>query len=123
MGIARWESIKHSRREVIKAALYGAAAMAVPQVCGSAAAKTLISKRPPMGQRKFVSRAIEETIARVKSSIGDPELAWMFENCYPNTLDTTVELSAAGGKPDTFIITGVSMRCGCAIRRARWGRT
>jgi meiotically up-regulated gene 157 (Mug157) protein len=67
---------------------------------------TFVSKRPPVGQRKFVSRAVEETIVRVKSKIRDPELAWMFENCYPNTLDTTVEFSAAGGKADTFIITG-----------------
>jgi meiotically up-regulated gene 157 (Mug157) protein len=106
MGTARWEPIKHSRREVIKAAVYGAAAMAVPRVCRSATTETFVSKRPPVGQRKFVSRAVEETIVRVKSKIRDPELAWMFENCYPNTLDTTVEFSAAGGKPDTFIITG-----------------
>ena len=30
----------------------------------------------------------------------------MFENCYPNTLDTTVKTSEVGGKPDTFVITG-----------------
>lgn len=59
-----------------------------------------------MGQRKFISRVVEETISRVKAAIGDPELAWMFENCYPNTLDTTVEISGATGCPDTFIITG-----------------
>lgn len=80
--------------------------MAVPRVCRGAAAETFISKRPPVGQRKFVSRAVEETIVRVNGRIGDPELAWMFANCYPNTLDTTVEFSSAGGKPDTFIITG-----------------
>jgi uncharacterized protein len=68
--------------------------------------KTFVSKRPLVSQRKFVSRAVEEAIARVKSRIGDPELGWMFENCYPNTLDTTVEFSAAAGKLDTFIITG-----------------
>ncbi|MFO7768024.1 MAG: glycoside hydrolase family 125 protein, partial [bacterium] len=38
--------------------------------------------------------------------IGDPELAWLFENCFPNTLDTTVEFSTREGKPDTFVITG-----------------
>ena len=59
-----------------------------------------------MEKRKFTSRAVEETIARVKAGIGDPELAWMFENCYPNTLDTTVQMSNAAGRPDTFIITG-----------------
>ena len=30
----------------------------------------------------------------------------MFENCFPNTLDTTVNFSILNGKPDTFVITG-----------------
>jgi uncharacterized protein len=90
----------------LKTAICGAVAMAMPGVAAGAAAETFVSKRPAVGQRKFVSRAVEETIVRVKSRIGDPELAWMFENCYPNTLDTTVEFSSEGGKPDTFIITG-----------------
>ena len=30
----------------------------------------------------------------------------MFENCYPNTLDTTVDYELIDGKPDSFIITG-----------------
>jgi meiotically up-regulated gene 157 (Mug157) protein len=36
----------------------------------------------------------------------DPKLAWMFENCFPNTLDTTVKFARKNGKPDTFVITG-----------------
>jgi uncharacterized protein len=32
--------------------------------------------------------------------------AWMFENCYPNTLDTTVNFRMVDGKPDAFVITG-----------------
>jgi len=42
----------------------------------------------------------------MKDAIADPELAWLFENCFPNTLDTTVRYSTTGGKPDTFVITG-----------------
>jgi uncharacterized protein len=42
-----------------------------------------------------VSRAVEETVGRVKGLIADPELAWMFENCYPNTLDTTVQIATS----------------------------
>ena len=64
------------------------------------------SKRPPLSQRKFTSKAVERTIAKVESAIKDPELAWLFENCYPNTLDTTVNYSVIDGKPDTFVITG-----------------
>jgi meiotically up-regulated gene 157 (Mug157) protein len=59
-----------------------------------------------MAKRKFVSEAVERQLSIVKASIGDPKLAWMFENCYPNTLDTTVELGTFNGKPDTFVITG-----------------
>jgi hypothetical protein len=64
------------------------------------------SERPPLSQRNFTSKAVEATIQRVKAQIKDPKLAWMFENCYPNTLDTTVEFAMKDGKPDTFVITG-----------------
>ena len=70
------------------------------------AAESYISQRPAPGKRKFTSRAVEETIVRVKARIGDPKLAWMFENCFPNTLDTTVNFRLVDGKPDTFVITG-----------------
>src|SRR5206468_80467 len=66
----------------------------------------LKSMRPPIDKRKFVSESVEATIASVKKNIADSELAWLFENCYPNTLDTTVEYSVINGKPDGFIITG-----------------
>ena len=36
----------------------------------------------------------------------NPKLAWMFENCFPNTLDTTVHFRMLDGKPDTFVYTG-----------------
>ena len=64
------------------------------------------SRRPPTARRKFTSHAVEQTIVRVKALIGDPELGWMFENCYPNTLDTTVQLGTIDGAADTFVITG-----------------
>ena len=64
------------------------------------------SLRPDTGKRNSISKSVEETIARVKKDISDPEMAWLFENCYPNTLDTTVTYTEPGGKPDTFVITG-----------------
>ena len=65
------------------------------------------SKRPPAGDRKFTSQAVESKIAEVKQVLGpSSELAWMFENCFPNTLDTTVRVGSFEGKPDTFVITG-----------------
>jgi meiotically up-regulated gene 157 (Mug157) protein len=42
----------------------------------------------------------------MKKSIMDEELSWLFENCFPNTLDTTVNYRVVNGKPDTFVITG-----------------
>ena len=57
-------------------------------------------------KRKFSSQSVEKLIAEIKKEIGNKELAWMFENCFPNTLDTTVDFSANNGKPDTYVITG-----------------
>ncbi|MDD2476188.1 MAG: glycoside hydrolase family 125 protein, partial [Dysgonamonadaceae bacterium] len=65
-----------------------------------------VSKRPPLAKRNFVSSAVETTIEQTKSKIKDEKLKWMFENCFPNTLDTTVKHSLKGGRPDTFVITG-----------------
>jgi len=64
------------------------------------------SQRPPKNQRNFTSPVIENTIQEVKKAIEDPELAWMFENCFPSTLDTTVNFEIKNGRPDTFVITG-----------------
>jgi hypothetical protein len=62
--------------------------------------------RVPESQRKFKSPAVEKLIAGIKKSIGNKEIAWLFENCFPNTLDTTVDFEIINGKPDTFVITG-----------------
>jgi uncharacterized protein len=66
----------------------------------------LTTKRPPVSERKFVSRAVEEAISEIKANVKNEDLAWMFENCFPNTLDTTVNFKITDGKPDTFVITG-----------------
>lgn len=65
-----------------------------------------ISKRPLPQNRRFRSKVVDDFIATVKRKIKNPKLAWMFENCYPNTLDTTVYPGDRNGKPDTFVITG-----------------
>ena len=70
------------------------------------AASRFPSKRPPVGQRRFTSDAVEAVIAATKKKIADPELAWLFENCFPNTLDTTVEVGRLDGYEDTFVVTG-----------------
>ena len=62
--------------------------------------------RVPEDKRKFKSRAVERTIETLKARMGNKELAWMFENCFPNTLDTTVDFEVVDGRPDTYVITG-----------------
>ncbi len=64
------------------------------------------SLRIAEAERKFKSAAIEKTIADLKKNIGNKEIARLFENCFPNTLDTTVDFEMINGKPDTFVITG-----------------
>lgn len=64
------------------------------------------SVRPPVEKRTFASEAVERKIQEVKGKINDPERAWLFENCFPNTLDTTVRFREEDGTPDTFVITG-----------------
>ncbi|MEP6898122.1 MAG: glycoside hydrolase family 125 protein [Rhodanobacter sp.] len=95
-----------SRRSVLKAMVIATGGAMLGRMPLALAAPRLSSRRPPLAQRKFVSPAVEALIARTRAKIGDPELAWLFENCYPNTLDTTVQVGTLHGKPDTFIVTG-----------------
>ena len=58
-------------------------------------------------QRLFRSTAVEKEIARVQKLLKNRKLSWMFANCFPNTLDTTVHFrKGSDGKPDTFVYTG-----------------
>ena len=62
--------------------------------------------RVPKGQRKFSSQAVEDLIATVQRGMKNKEMAWLFGNCFPNTLDTTVDFEMLNGRPDTYVITG-----------------
>ncbi len=73
---------------------------------GLAAAVPDVSGRPKPGDRKFRSAAVEDLIVQVGRKIGDPSMALLFANCFPNTLDTTVQPGVFDGKPDTAVITG-----------------
>ena len=98
-----------NRRDFIKTgtlALTGLTLAGTGKLWGTMVKEGLVSRRPVLQQRHFTSPAVEEAIESAKSRIGNPKLAWMFENCFPNTLDTTVETGAKNGKPDTFVITG-----------------
>jgi meiotically up-regulated gene 157 (Mug157) protein len=99
-----------ARRQFLKnATLLGAGLTLAPFVgyaAGQRTAPNFPSQRPALKDRRFTSKAIEAEIIRVKKKIKDPELAWMFENCFPNTLDTTVTVGEVNGQPDTYVITG-----------------
>jgi meiotically up-regulated gene 157 (Mug157) protein len=73
---------------------------------GAAVAPGLPVVRPAAGQRRFRSRAVEAAIAEFQQKVKDPELGWLFGNCFPNTLDTTVTPGIRTGRPDTYVITG-----------------
>jgi len=67
-------------------------------------------QRPPQQCRTFFSQDVEDTIERLNASIVDPDLARLFENSYPNTLDTAIKFhgTAANNSAEelTFVITG-----------------
>lgn len=67
----------------------------------------LKTNRPDKKDRLFHSDAVEKEIDRVKKLLTNKKLAWMFENCFPNTIDTTVHFRIGeDGKNDTFVYTG-----------------
>jgi meiotically up-regulated gene 157 (Mug157) protein len=82
-------------------------------------------QRPDKRCRTFTSPHVEEVIEDIKSRMVNKDLARLFENAFPNTLDTTVrwhvdgtegkkhsELKSRGGTkgswegPQSFIVTG-----------------
>ncbi|KAF2202215.1 hypothetical protein GQ43DRAFT_369628 [Delitschia confertaspora ATCC 74209] len=71
-------------------------------------------QRPIPSCRTFHSPEVEETITRLKDIIVDPDLFRLFENAYPNTLDTTIAWRGyANGENGTttdeelaFVVTG-----------------
>ena len=96
-----------NRREFLQQSGAAAAVMAGPRVLMAEPQGAMpATMRPAKEKRCFSSAAVEAKIAEVSRKIADPQLRWIFENCYPNTLDTTVRLGELDGGPDTFVITG-----------------
>eukprot|EP00698_Gefionella_okellyi_P014282 TRINITY_DN3962_c0_g1_i1.p1 TRINITY_DN3962_c0_g1~~TRINITY_DN3962_c0_g1_i1.p1 ORF type:complete len:339 (-),score=51.71 TRINITY_DN3962_c0_g1_i1:43-1059(-) len=71
---------------------------------------TVPNGRPPIAKRMFSSPSVERVIVNITSRMKDTDLAVIFTNCFPNTLDTTIYYTPhdilRGGLPDTFVITG-----------------
>ncbi|MDB5121248.1 MAG: Tat pathway signal protein [Sphingobacteriales bacterium] len=95
-----------NRNKFLKSAALLSGAVFMNDLSFAAFDADFISKRPPLAKRNFQSKAIEEAIKKFKAGVKNKELAYLFENCFPNTLDTTVFHSEKDGKPDTYVITG-----------------
>jgi meiotically up-regulated gene 157 (Mug157) protein len=95
------ENSSISRRQFLSGA--SAVALRLPAIAQSA---EFASRRPKPSNRRFQSKAVEDFLISTSSRIADPQLAAIFRNCYPNTLDTTVTPGRFEGKPDTVVLTG-----------------
>ncbi len=97
-----------SRRDFIKTSGLALAGLSISKINMEPifALEDYQSKRPPLDKRKFTSQAVEAKIAEIKNNVSNKEISWLFENCFPNTLDTTVKYQILNGRPDTFVITG-----------------
>lgn len=96
-------SIGVSRRDFLAGfSSVAAAAALIPRRAFSQA--SFVSKRPSPALRRFRSKAVDAAIESIAARMRDPELAWLFSNCLPNTLDTTVTFNPSG--PDTVVVTG-----------------
>jgi len=62
--------------------------------------------RTPVNKRHFSSKLVEDMIKEFQKNVADKELGWMFNNCLPNTLDTTVYDESKGNRKLTYVITG-----------------
>lgn len=102
-------------------------------------------QRPSEECRTFYSQEVEDAIERLRPKIVDSELFRLFENAFPNTLDTAVKWKGFAWKDGkegeatdedlAFVITGdmcaisspprsqtdsvLEMQCGCVIRQIK----
>jgi meiotically up-regulated gene 157 (Mug157) protein len=94
-----------TRRSILEGCLACCVASLAPSSMAAGGVE-IIGGRASLAARRFNSPVIESVISNMKQQIADPQLAAMFEQCFPNTLDTTVSPGMFESKPDTFVITG-----------------
>lgn len=94
------------RKFIQNTALFGGLSLLDPFTIAGTPWKEFPIVRVAPGERNFQSSVIEQAIQEFQKNVKDKELGWLFNNCFPNTLDTTVTYSEKQGKPDTYVITG-----------------
>jgi hypothetical protein len=95
-----------NRRTFVQSTALLGAGLVFNKATAFAASNPFPVVRIPAGERRFTSKAVEKAIATFKAGVKNQELSWLFENCFPNTLDTTVFHEVKDGVPDTYVITG-----------------
>ncbi|WP_229670774.1 glycoside hydrolase family 125 protein [Deinococcus aquiradiocola] len=77
---------------------------AQPSVTPPRPAQPPVHNTPMPDARRALTPAMHATVARVRTALPhDPQLAQVFERCYPNTFQTTLEDLGDGR---TFVVTG-----------------
>lgn len=71
-----------------------------------APAVTFPTVRIPADKRHFKSNVIEQAIQEFQKNVPNKELGWLFNNCFPNTLDTTIYDESTASQKLTYVITG-----------------
>tara|TARA_R110002051_G_scaffold324970_1_gene424888 strand:+ start:64179 stop:65603 length:1425 start_codon:yes stop_codon:yes gene_type:complete len=95
------------RRFIQNTALLGGMTLVVPStIIANTSEEEFPIVRVSKKERQFESKFIEDAIKEFQKNVDDKELGWLFNNCFPNTLDTTVTFSERNGKPHTYVITG-----------------
>jgi len=94
------------RKDFIKTTSVLGAGLAAGKFSFASAGQEFPVVRVAEAQRNFKSPLIENAIKTFQSKVKNKELGWLFNNCFPNTLDTTVFYEEKNGKPDTYVITG-----------------
>lgn len=94
------------RRSFVKKAGILTAGLLSSNLLSIAAEPEFPEVRKVAALRRFSSKAVENAISEFNSKVKNKELAWLFNNCFPNTLDTSITYSQVDGKPDTYVANG-----------------
>jgi hypothetical protein len=93
---------------------------AQPHEPRSAGRYRLPYQRPAPGCRKIVIPEVEEVIREMNKTIKDPDLFRLFENCFPNTLDTSVTWTGVSKTNMQEEVCAIPpFMCVCLIKRVK----